>query len=816
MPVGRVRVDLYSAAGAKLDFPPLLNVLGFEYGQKPDQLGSFSVTVPADDTAAANLSHGQQLWFYVEDEGLVFKGIVDVLDVEVADGSQVLRATGSSLSLELLWKNTLLNLEFDAESLDDALDTLLTGTAFSRGDTLTPTVTYTRRMDGLSKWQGLADLARYFGGHVREDLLDDEIDIDTFGDDSGLRFESFEAVPATADASVVGISRLTKVAESREVWNTVIPVGEREGVAGAQLTLANLLAPRVESVTTTAFGTAATAHLVEMPATVASGDLLLILFSLANTSTVTTPSGWTLIGSKETNSAANFLLFAKDAAGTEGGTTVDVVTSTSDEAVAQVYRVLAAEWDGTLGSAVEFTADTTQLDSEQPDPPGETPSWGVGATTLFIAGYAAKLGAAEDGEAAAAPTSYRELRTRQSSTSAEAAALSSAARVYTTADEEDPGEFTRSSDQFNFVSFTIAVKLDAVVGGSTPIQTAMGPDGEEYHYLEDATSVAAYGARTKVLQMKSVTPISVAESGFVTASSTLYQLANTWLQRHKDPQTVYELVPVGLKHISGGSPTFEVGQKARVSYRGVTNHGAGAAQWLAVNEDLWLMGYRRQFNADGVDTWSLEVSTVDRHVEDDAERMAQVYEAVFDLQSAPELRWYFGDNYLDSTGITLISEQMFSDELRWQNPLDENASVRARTASFPGERMIGILDARYFVGSDQVQNRVFLEASPDLENNTVTLSLSDDINSVGGSITLSGVPFSGGDGVLFSIAATNVAILPASAGLGEYGGGEKVIYIGNADTVPTTDPSFGGILYVESGALKWRGSSGTVTTIASA
>ena len=40
--------------------------------------------------------------------------------------------------------------------------------------------------------------------------------------------------------------------------------------------------------------------------------------------------------------------------------------------------------------------------------------------------------------------------------------------------------------------------------------------------------------------------------------------------------------------------------------------------------------------------------------------------------------------------------------------------------------------------------------------------------------------------------------------------------LSNAQTVPTTNPTGGGILYAEAGALKWRGSSGTVTTIAAA
>lgn len=45
------------------------------------------------------------------------------------------------------------------------------------------------------------------------------------------------------------------------------------------------------------------------------------------------------------------------------------------------------------------------------------------------------------------------------------------------------------------------------------------------------------------------------------------------------------------------------------------------------------------------------------------------------------------------------------------------------------------------------------------------------------------------------------------------GGGAGLIALANATTVPTTNPTGGGVLYAEGGALKWRGSSGTVTTI---
>ncbi len=53
-------------------------------------------------------------------------------------------------------------------------------------------------------------------------------------------------------------------------------------------------------------------------------------------------------------------------------------------------------------------------------------------------------------------------------------------------------------------------------------------------------------------------------------------------------------------------------------------------------------------------------------------------------------------------------------------------------------------------------------------------------------------------------------------GAGSYGSGRNVLFIPNAGAVPSTNPTGGGILYVESGALKYRGSSGTITTIAAA
>lgn len=62
----------------------------------------------------------------------------------------------------------------------------------------------------------------------------------------------------------------------------------------------------------------------------------------------------------------------------------------------------------------------------------------------------------------------------------------------------------------------------------------------------------------------------------------------------------------------------------------------------------------------------------------------------------------------------------------------------------------------------------------------------------------------------------NVAFHPSISGGADATNFQSMVkgfFIGNATTAPTGDPASGGFFYVESGALKFRGSSGTVTTI---
>ena len=127
-------------------------------------------------------------------------------------------------------------------------------------------------------------------------------------------------------------------------------------------TVPALAVPVVASVTETAFGTDTTDHYVNIPATVNAGDLLIVLFTNDGSATVTIPSGWTELASDTRWSSVWLSVYYKIAAGTEGGTTVDFVTSAAEEAAAQVYRI--SNCHGTTPPEISTAATGTDTTPE--------------------------------------------------------------------------------------------------------------------------------------------------------------------------------------------------------------------------------------------------------------------------------------------------------------------------------------------------------------------------------------------------------------------------------------------------------------------
>jgi hypothetical protein len=210
-----------------------------------------------------------------------------------------------------------------------------------------------------------------------------------------------------------------------------------------------LAAPAVASVTETAFGTDTTDHYVSMPATVDTGDLLIVVFANDRDESVTTPSGWTELASDTSGPHIRLSVYYRIATGTEGSTTVNFVTSDNEEAAAQVYRI--TNWHGTTPPEISTAASGTDA---APDPASLNPGgWDV-ADTLWIA-VAGQDRGAQPGTTAY-PVGYTDGISTLSSGGTGSCRIHSARRVLATA-SEDPSAFTIPVSE-QWVAFAIAVR----------------------------------------------------------------------------------------------------------------------------------------------------------------------------------------------------------------------------------------------------------------------------------------------------------------------------------------------------------------------
>jgi hypothetical protein len=207
----------------------------------------------------------------------------------------------------------------------------------------------------------------------------------------------------------------------------------------------------VTSVTATAFDTDATDHYVNMPATVDAGDLLIALFSNDGSATITTPDEWTQLASNTNGAAVRLSVYYKIAAGTEGGTTVNFVTSAAEQAAAQVYRIM--DWNGTTPPDISTAA--TGVDT-RPNPASLNPAgWDV-ADTLWVAVAGQDRG--DQSGPTAYPVYYTDgITTQSSNPAATGVCRIQSARRELAAASEDAGAFTIPVTE-EWVAFTIAIR----------------------------------------------------------------------------------------------------------------------------------------------------------------------------------------------------------------------------------------------------------------------------------------------------------------------------------------------------------------------
>src|ERR1035437_2232269 len=144
--------------------------------------------------------------------------------------------------------------------------------------------------------------------------------------------------------------------------------------------------PSVSATATTVI-TGGTSEAVNLPASIASGDLLLIICDWSSSTfgslTMTAPSGWSTLLYEHPmpgQSNSSWAVYYKTASGSEGSTATVTIGSTASDFAAIAYRIAAGTWSGTPVIGTTATGASGTLNN----PPSLTSGFGA-VDPLWIA-----------------------------------------------------------------------------------------------------------------------------------------------------------------------------------------------------------------------------------------------------------------------------------------------------------------------------------------------------------------------------------------------------------------------------------------------
>ena len=208
--------------------------------------------------------------------------------------------------------------------------------------------------------------------------------------------------------------------------------------------------PVVEA-TNTSQEAGTTSHTVSLPASIAAGDLLIILLfaydpGLGGPPDLSTPSGWTQLYDID-DAVSSLAGYYRIADGSEGAS-VNVVSSNNSNSVHNSYRI-----SGFTGTP-EVSARATGV-SATPNPPSHTPSWGA-ADTLWLAITHCANTAAD----LTAPTNYTNIIQAN-----DGAFSTGSARRELNAASEDPGTFA-GADAAVWSALTMSIQGESAGAAS--------------------------------------------------------------------------------------------------------------------------------------------------------------------------------------------------------------------------------------------------------------------------------------------------------------------------------------------------------------
>jgi len=208
--------------------------------------------------------------------------------------------------------------------------------------------------------------------------------------------------------------------------------------------------PVIESTTTGSASADALSHNVTLPATINSGDLLLILFGADAQPTITwdntTAGTWTLLASETAQAGRSAVIYYKIANGTEDSAVLSIGLSTSDQAAWIIYRISGVSSGAPIEASTKASGSSTG-----PDTPSLSPSWGALDTLWF-----SMLTIANSPTTTTYPTNYTGGTTVSSTAGSDKTTVASAYRQLN-ASSEDPGAYLLTAAQ-GWSGWTVAIK----------------------------------------------------------------------------------------------------------------------------------------------------------------------------------------------------------------------------------------------------------------------------------------------------------------------------------------------------------------------
>lgn len=206
-----------------------------------DGAGSINLTYSGSNELATTLIQKERrVRVFVEDDGGTrFHSAGDIVEINVnASDKTAFTASGPDTLLALTRRTVGLGRSYTDESVYNIVTDLLDIVGGGWFATVDDGVgNQTSRFDGVSVLKALIRTAQELGLHLREGLDSNEVEIGAFGEDIGITaLAPGSMTPELEDNdSIVLITDFKQKSSSRDVCNTVTPLGAGEGAAALTL-----------------------------------------------------------------------------------------------------------------------------------------------------------------------------------------------------------------------------------------------------------------------------------------------------------------------------------------------------------------------------------------------------------------------------------------------------------------------------------------------------------------------------------------------------------------------------------------------------